>query len=219
MGWTELQIGRTQRRRQSGPAPRPLAAFDFDGTLTVRDSFNALLIWRAGPFGAAWRAVSLLPAALAYLVHRDRGRLKAALVRAFLRGVSAEALSRDAERFCAARFDRLMRPDALERWEDWGRQGAERVIVTASPELTVAPFAARLGADRLIGTRLAADAAGRLTGDLDGQNCRGPEKVARLEAVFGPQVRLAAAYGDTSGDREMLGIAEIPSYRGFTGRP
>jgi phosphatidylglycerophosphatase C len=200
-------------------ARRPLVAFDFDGTLTVRDSFNAFLVWRAGPFGAAWRALTLVPAALAYLVHRDRGVLKAALVRAFLRGVETETLNADAEAFAAGAFARLMRPDALERWEDWGRQGAERVIVTASPEPVVAPFAARLGADRLIGTRLAMDARGRLTGALDGPNCRGAEKVARLEAVYGPGLRLAAAYGDTSGDIDMLGIAEIPSYRGFVSRP
>jgi phosphatidylglycerophosphatase C len=28
---------------------RPIVAFDFDGTLTVRDSYTAFLKWRAGP--------------------------------------------------------------------------------------------------------------------------------------------------------------------------
>jgi phosphatidylglycerophosphatase C len=32
-------------------------------------------------------------------------------------------------------------------------------------------------------------------------------------------VRLAAAYGDTSGDTEMLQIADVQGYRAFTGRP
>ena len=32
---------------------RPIVAFDFDGTLTIRDSFTEFLRWRAGPGG--WR--------------------------------------------------------------------------------------------------------------------------------------------------------------------
>jgi len=50
-------------------------------------------------------------------------------------------------------------------------------------------------------------------------NCRGPEKVARLKAELGDDVELKAAYGDTSGDREMLAMAEIQGYRVFQGVP
>ena len=61
--------------------------------------------------------------------------------------------------------------------------------------------------------------SGRLTGAFDGENCRGAEKVTRLRAMFGDDVRLAAAYGDTSGDTEMLELAEEKGYRVFTARP
>src|SRR5690606_25576987 len=104
-------------------------------------------------------------------------------------------------------------------WEDWGRRGAHRVIVTASPETTVAPFARRLGAEALLGTRLAFDAGRRVSGALDGPNCRGEEKVRRLREAYDEGIRLAAAYGDTSGDAEMLQIAEEAGYRRFRGRP
>jgi phosphatidylglycerophosphatase C len=50
-------------------------------------------------------------------------------------------------------------------------------------------------------------------------NCRGPEKVARLKAAFGPDLEFRAAYGDTGGDREMLAMAEIKGYRVFKGTP
>ena len=104
-------------------------------------------------------------------------------------------------------------------WQDWRDKGALLVIVTASPSLVVRPFAERLQADVLIGTEFAFDGADRVTGAFSTANCRGPEKVARLEARFGQGVRLAAAYGDTSGDREMLAIAETAGYRVFTGVP
>ena len=99
------------------------------------------------------------------------------------------------------------------------QRGATIAIVTASPEIVVAPFARGIGADVLLGTQLVLDAEGRITGDLDGPNCRGPEKVIRLRAQFGDDVRLSAAYGDTAGDKEMLSIAAEKGYRIFTGRP
>jgi phosphatidylglycerophosphatase C len=58
-----------------------------------------------------------------------------------------------------------------------------------------------------------------VVGSLDGENCRGEQKVARLREVFGPDVHLAAAYGDTSGDAEMLAIADEKGFRVFKGKP
>lgn len=197
----------------------PIVAFDFDGTLTVRDSFNAFLAWRTPPPRLARELLGLIPAALTYLVNRDRERLKTATVARFLAGVPVEALQTDASAFCGELWPELMRPDALAVWRDWGDRGAHRVIVTASPEILVAPFAARLGADELIGTRLKLDGEGRVVGAFLSPNCRAAEKVVRLQQRFGPTVRLAAAYGDSSGDVEMLALADEPGYRVFRQRP
>jgi phosphatidylglycerophosphatase C len=199
--------------------PPLLAAFDFDGTLTVRDSFRAFLTWRSDPLRLISGLLRLTPAFLRYPSNRDRGRLKASLVAEFLAGRTIVELEAEADRFAEAAAPRLLRPDALATWRDWGERGACRVIVTASPDVLVAPFARRLGADVLIGTRLAVDSQGRITGALDGPNCRGPEKVVRLQAAFGENVRLVAAYGDTAGDREMLAIAETRGYRVFRAKP
>ena len=201
------------------PAGRPIVAFDFDGTLTVRDSFLAFLAWRGGKrkYAAGMRRLS--PAALAYLRDKDRGRLKAAAVRVFLKGTPRAQLEAEAKTFAAQAAPRLLRPDALQVWRRWQAKGATLVIVTASPDITVAPFAHGLGASALLGTRLAFDGDDRVQGALAGENCRGEEKVRRLREMFGPDVRLAAAYGDTAGDYEMLQIATEKGYRIFSGRP
>jgi phosphatidylglycerophosphatase C len=218
-------MGQDQPESQAGPAnlppvaPLPVVAFDFDGTLTVRDSYTAFLKWRAGPRRHAAGMIRLIPAALAYLVHRDRGRIKAAATREFLRGVPRERLEADARAF-AERFSRsLLRPDAMATWKRWRGEPVRLAIVTASPELVVAPFARGLGADVLIGTKLVFDGQDRVTGAFSTPNCRGPEKVVRLKAAFGPDFELKAAYGDTGGDREMLAAAELPGYRVFKGTP
>ena len=213
------KIGSAKGSRQEQAPVRPIVAFDFDGTLTTRDSFTGFLAWRVGSSRYAAGVAAMAPALLAYLVHRDRGRLKAAAVRRFLGGLSRDELDASARHYADSHARKLLRPDALEVWKRWQGQGAQMVIVTASPEPTVAPFARGLGCDLLLGTRLEFDGADRLTGRLDGPNCRAEEKVRRLRAVFGPDLRLAAAYGDTSGDHAMLKLADEAGFKVFKGAP
>jgi phosphatidylglycerophosphatase C len=212
-------MGEQVAARQESPLYRPLVAFDFDGTLTCVESFNAFLAWRFSPARHTIGMLRLAPAAAAYLVNRDRDRLKAATVREFLTGESRKDLARQADRFAAGQARRLLRPDAVRSWKRWQSQNARLVIVTASPEIVVWPFARGLGAEALIGTRLKFTASDLASGELDGRNCRGPEKVARLREMFGDDVSLDAAYGDSDGDVAMLSLAEQPGMRVFGGRP
>jgi phosphatidylglycerophosphatase C len=205
---------------ETAPNPDiPVVAFDFDGTLTTKDSFTAFLKWRAGPLRYALGMVRLAPAALAYLFHRDRGRIKAKAVGEFLRGVSHDALEGQARAFAETHARKLLRPDAIAAWRRWRSDGVRLVIVTASPELVVGPFGRGLGADMVLGTQLSYDPQNRVLGAFSGPNCRGAEKVVRLKEVFGPDFVLKAAYGDTSGDAEMLAMAEISGFRIFKGKP
>ena len=197
----------------------PIVAFDFDGTLTVSDTFTAFLRWREGYVGYHAGMAKLAPAASAFLVNRKTEQLKAAAVKVFLRGLPMSVLAEEAREFATTAAPIMLRPDALKVWRRHRNDGARMVIVTASPEVIIAPFARGLGADLLLGTGLAVDKDNRLTGGLKGRNCRGPEKVRRLQEAFGEDVRLLAAYGDTDGDDDMLGIAEEKFMRLFVGDP
>jgi phosphatidylglycerophosphatase C len=156
---------------------------------------------------------------LAYLVHRDRGKIKIDAAKEFLRGVPKERLEADCRKFAELTSRRLLRPDAVAAFKRWRQQRVRLIIVTASPAVVVRPFARGLAADDVVGTILTYDAQGRVIGAFEGLNCRGPEKVVRLRQQYGENVRLKAAYGDTSGDKEMLEIADEPYYRVFTGKP
>ena len=217
-------MGTPRADRQPNPrgdsrGGRPIVAFDFDGTLTTHDSFTAFLAWKAEPLPYLAGLARLLPQIVAFAFNRDRGRLKAAAVARFLGGETVQHLETAADEFAMQRAQSLFRPAAVQAWRNWRAQGALMVIVTASPETLIHPFARALGADVLIGTLLEVGEEGRITGRLASPNCRGPEKVKRLREVFGEHVTLAAAYGDTSGDREMLQLAEVKGYRLFKGRP
>ncbi|HEX3919980.1 MAG TPA: HAD-IB family hydrolase [Caulobacteraceae bacterium] len=210
-------MGETVVERQTQGVFRPLVAFDFDGTLTSRDSFTAFLAWRAGPANYAAGLLSIAPAAAGFVFNRDRGKLKAAAARRFLAGMTRVELEEAAQAFATEQGRAILRPDAVRAWRRWQTEGARLVIVTATPDIVVAPIARALGADLLIGTRLAFDDHDQVTGAFDGANCRGPEKVRRLREVFGEAVALEAAYGDTDGDKEMLALAEEQGMRVFNG--
>ncbi|MDI7774320.1 HAD-IB family phosphatase [Asticcacaulis sp. EMRT-3] len=213
---------------RTNPAPatdsRPIVAFDFDGTLTCKDSFNAFLMATCGRARVA-SAFALQPSlGLDYLKTRDRGTLKSRLLFHLLGPIRQAELETLIGAFVTRTGMDLFRPDALATWR--GHESADvrgvkirRVIVTASPDLLVRPFGKLIGADRVIGTRLGFTAEGRLTPDLDGPNCRGEEKMCRLREAFGDAFELQAAYGDTSGDREMIAAAREGHYRVFSGRP
>ncbi|HYH49392.1 MAG TPA: HAD-IB family hydrolase [Acidimicrobiia bacterium] len=194
----------------AGSPHRPLAAFDLDGTLTRRDTLVPFLL-RAFGRDRTYKALlaSSLPLARAAALggpHRDRA--KAVVLKRIFGGVPLAPLAEAAESFADHVVASALRPDIRAR-ADWHReQGHELVLVSASPELYVAPIGRRLGFDAVLATRLEVDADGRLTGRIEGENCRGAEKVVRLREWRGGTLTLTYAYGDSAGDREMLALAQ-----------
>jgi phosphoserine phosphatase len=67
----------------------------------------------------------------------------------------------------------------------------------------------------LISTRLETN-NGKLTGRIEGKNCRGIEKVRRIKMQYKlDEYDEIYAYGDTKGDKPMLGLATIAFYKPF----
>jgi phosphatidylglycerophosphatase C len=91
------------------------------------------------------------------------------------------------------------------RWH--AEQGHEVVLVSASLDVYLAEVTRRLGANALLCTTLEVD-DGKVTGRLIGGNCRGPEKAKRLRTHLGDAPASIWAYGDSSGDRELLAMAD-----------
>ena len=87
-------------------------------------------------------------------------------------------------------------------------------VVTASAENWVIPYFNKMGI-KVLGTRLQI-INNKITGKIVGENCRGLEKVARIKSAYDlSNFAIIAAYGDTSGDKEMLSIATKKYYRHF----
>src|SRR4051794_30281254 len=94
VGPTSGPCSKACARRREQPSMTTVAAFDFDGTLTTRDTvvpFLEEVAGRAGLVGALLRHPGPL---LGATVRRDRDRFKACAVRAVFTGRDAHAVER-----------------------------------------------------------------------------------------------------------------------------
>ena len=201
--------------------PVVVAAFDFDGTLTRRDTFTPFLarglgwprfllaLFMCSPWLAAY-ALRLVPNNVA----------KQKLMLATLKGRSTTEMDDWTTRWLAQDFPGQLREDAMAQLAQHQQAGHCCVMVSASPDIYLVRVAEQMGFDALLCTGMAVD-SGHLTGWMRTPNCHGEQKVLRLKAWmaerFGADAAGAVtlyAYGDTAGDKPMLRMAEHAWYRG-----
>lgn len=196
---------------------KAIAFFDFDGTLTSRDTLAELLKWWKGRPAYYRGLLALAPVLAAYkLGVMSNHRAKEKLLAHFLGGMKEADFDAVCAGFVAERLPALLRPSALDTLGRHRQEGAEIVIVSASPVNWVGPWC-RQQDFSCLATRLQV-AAGRLTGRIEGANCHGEEKVRRIRSQYALQVyRRIYAYGDTAGDLPMLSLATDSFYKPFRG--
>ncbi len=197
---------------------RRIAAFDFDGTLTRRDTLLPFLVRSCGARRVATAVVGVGPHAARAsfgrleqdLHHRDAS--KAALLDALLGGRKAEWLAAEGASF-APTLPRRIRPEMVDRVAWHRAQNHELVIVSASLAAYLTPFAETEGFDHVIAVAMQPDVDGVLTGTMVGGNVRGPTKATRLRAWLGDEEDVELwAYGNSSGDTELLAMADHPTW-------
>jgi phosphatidylglycerophosphatase C len=195
---------------------RRIAAFDFDGTLSRRDTLLPFLARACGPRVLGRTLGRIAPTAvrartgrLAGEVHH-RDATKEALLHDLFAGRPQAWLRTEGERYAATLVDKL-RPEMVEQVR-WHRDaGHELLIVSASLRAYLDPFAASFGFDHVIAVEMEADADGRLTGAMVGPNVRGEEKAVRVRRwLGGDEPEMMWAYGNSSGDAELLAMADVP---------
>lgn len=200
-------------------ASRRIAAFDFDGTLTRRDSVVPFL-WRMLSPAAIGRGLTLIVPLITSVARRDRDRLRAVISDAVFRNVDYETVVGTAERYASTSLEEHLRDSTVARLHQHLADGDHVVVVSASYREYLVPLAEKWGVEAVIATELDTrdvDGVTRCTGALVGGNCRGQAKVDRLRSwmaergVRRDQVELWA-YGDSAGDRELLAWADHPEW-------
>lgn len=190
-----------------------LALFDFDGTITFRDSFGDFIRYAVGPFRFWLGIVALLPTVAAFLFGFIKAwRTKELMAIHFFGGWDAVDFERLAREYSQQRLPQIVRPIALERVAAHREAGDTVTVVTASIDLWLSGWCEDQGVD-LIATGLEVK-EGRVTGRFSTKNCSGNEKVRRIKERYDiSKFDRIYAYGDNPADRPMLQLAHEKYYR------
>lgn len=192
-----------------------VAAFDFDGTISKFDVLLPFLIFLDGPLKAAGRIFLKIPILLGYLLGLfSRQETKEAILTPFIAGKSLDELQKKGRAFSKGPLKKLIRQKALQKIQWHQSQGHRCVVISATLDIFLKPWADEMKFNDLICSKIETDGEGKATGKLEGANCWGPEKTRRLLELLGSKNRFELyAYGDSRGDRELLELADYPFYK------
>lgn len=192
-----------------------IAFFDFDGTITTKDSLAEFIRFRNGTKVFLTGLVPLIPYIIGYKAGLvDRQAAKEKLLAAFFGGIDEKEFITSSNQFAEHQIPALLRPGAIKQLNWHKERGHEIVIVSASPAYWLDPWCRQQGFSCLA-TKLEV-AAGKITGKIKGLNCHGEEKVKLIRDHYRLEnYSEIYAYGDTSGDKPMLALAMHPFYKPF----
>ena len=155
-----------------------ILVFDFDGTLTIRDTLIAFIRFARGTAWLLCCLALLLPRLLLMKVGlADNGRTKERLFAMCFKGMPVACFDDLCRRFAATVGRSLKRQDTWGVMEKAVADGRPVYVVSASVDNWVRPFFQEAVA--VIGTQVESE-DGRLTGRFLTPNCYGAEKVRRL---------------------------------------
>lgn len=190
-----------------------LALFDFDGTITTRETFPDFIRLAVAPGRLAWGKVLLAPLIVGYRLGIVSGTVvRAAIVRLGFTGVRLTALEARGLEFARAGLPGVIRPKAIERIVWHQRRGDTVVVVSGAFDVYLRPWC-EAHEVALICSSLA-HRHGRLTGRYLGRQCVLEEKARRVRAAYDlARYDRIYAYGDTREDLGLLALAHERYYR------
>lgn len=191
-------------------------AFDFDGTLTKKDTFLAFIEYAKGYGKTFWGFFLFSPILILMKLRLFPNRkAKQMIFSWFFKGMSINEFNQICHEF-ADRNQCIIRTRGWDTIRKALANGEQVIIITASIENWVKPFFKEFGNQiKVEGTKIDVR-INQITGQFLTQNCYGVEKTKRLKEVFPyRQAYELIAFGDSNGDRYLLNEADESHYKPF----
>ncbi len=192
-------------------------AFDFDGTLTRRDTLLEYIRYVKGNkeflIGFLKHLHLLIMMKLGIMPNWKTKRI---IFQYFFGGMTLEKFNEYCEKFAKEKAS-LLRKKGMVAVNKAVMDGDQVVIISASIENWVEPFFRFQVSNHIniIGTKIQV-VDGKLTGRFLTKNCYGEEKVRRLLKQYPDRKEYKlVAYGDSRGDHALLDFADEGHYREF----
>ena len=191
---------------------KKIYAFDFDGTLTTRDSFLEFIRYVCGNWAFCKGILRYSPLlVLMKLGLYPNWKAKQKVFAYFFKGMPLKDFAQQGRLFALDR-QHLLRPQGVDMVKQAQAEDAEVLIVSASIDHWVQPFFPEV---KVVGTQVEVE-DGCLTGRFLTKNCYGQEKVNRILALYPHRNEYELiAFGDSAGDKELLAFADEAHYKLF----
>jgi len=194
-----------------------IAVFDFDGTITYKDSFLLFLRFCFPAWRFCLGMLICLPVVIGWkcrLITADEA--KQAIFCHFYKKTPLNVFNDWCVNFSTC-LDQTIRPEALEEIRKYQESCIPVIILSASIENWIIPWAEKQGIRTVLATRIKTDHQSRLTGRFAGRNCKGFEKVRRLKSFYPDRsAYYFISYGDSKDDLELLRFSDKGIYKPFT---
>ncbi len=189
-----------------------VAAFDFDGTITTKDTLFDFIAFYKGKAKLIGGLIVLSPVLVLYKAGLIKNSFaKQILFSWFFKGENSAVFGQKCSQY-AIRISSICKPSVLDKI-NWHQQNGHSVlIVSASIDRWIRPWAHQMGIPDVLGT-IPEEKEGKLTGKFRSENCYGKEKVNRLLSLFPDKESYTLyAYGDSNGDKQLLELADYPHF-------
>lgn len=193
---------------------KKLYCFDFDGTLTYKDTMFMYLKFY-DPIKFQIQFLKHVPLfVLLKLKLAETEKVKKSFIGSILKGQTQEKIEKKSKQFFEEHYPKIVRENALDFIQNIDRDNTQSLLVTASLDIWAKPFAEAFKM-QLVSTK-AEFQNGIFTGNFIGKNCNGKEKLVRIKAEINDhKYDKIIAFGDTSGDKPMLKWANEGHYQFF----
>ena len=187
---------------------RKVAVFDFDGTLTTRDTLLEFIKFTHGEAAFFIGFYIFAPVLALMKLHLfPNWKAKQMVFSWFYEDMDYAKFSDYGQRF-ADYVETIRNELTIEKLQELQSSGADVYVVSASIDEWIRPFCKRLAVKDILGTQVEVK-DGKLTGRFLTKNCYGQEKVSRLlEVEPNRNEYYLYAFGDSRGDKEMLAFAD-----------
>lgn len=192
-----------------------LAIFDIDYTITRKETlmefFKYLVLKDI-------KNIKFLPRALySGLMYGikvyDERRVKECFLK-FIDNIDEKDLAKLTKSFYDERLSSILYKDAVDMIKKLKNEGYMVILISASPEFYIKEFYAIKEVDLIIGTKFAFD-GGKFVRKMNGNNCKGEEKVKRLNEVLKEKnikvdFKNSYMFSDSLSDKPLLDLVGNP---------
>lgn len=187
---------------------RIIAVFDFDGTITQKDTLLEFIKFSKGKWSFLKGFLYYSPLLVAYKLRLyPNWKVKQKIFSYFFKDMKYEVFCQLGLKF-KEKINNIVKEAQIEKLTKHLEHGDTVYVISASIEEWILPWCHDFGKINVLGTKIEV-IDGIITGKLQTKNCYGQEKVNRLlEKEPNRDSYYLYAYGDSKGDKEILAFAD-----------